>query len=251
MKLGAIYNVWDGCELLKGSMACMQKEVDCYAIVYQDVSNFGEAYDPYEEIMEAIPIGKTVKLIKFTPTIWTGFGNEIQKRNIGIDVLREMECTHFLHVDVDEYYECFSATVFEYMKEGLPGSVCPIYTYFRKPTWRLENLDGYFVPFIHELRPDTIAGGSGRYPFYCDPTRVINQNQVAKLESPMHHFSWVRKDIERKARNSSAGQHGNKLQGLLLDYHSAELLNSPEGYVIKDMGGQKIKVVPNLFGIIE
>lgn len=252
MRLAAIFNLFDGCELLEGVLKCLNGHVDVYIFLYQKVSNFGEHYNPIFEISEAwrsVKQKKSIQVIwEYLPAEFGGFSNEIKKRNIGIDIARDHGCTNFLHVDCDEYYEDFAALKKEYIDSGYAGSVCPIYTYFKKPTWRLENLDGYFVPFIHELHSDTKAGRSS-YPFYCDPTRVINQPNVIKLSQPMHHFSWVRNDIERKARNSSAGQSGNKLKGLLDDYHSPELEAHPDGYIIKDMGGQKIKIVPDLFGI--
>lgn len=255
MKLAAIYNLWDGIELLEGSLKTIMEHVDVFIFVYQKKSNFGEDYDPEKEIMAATKIllqrskgGFIHSYFIFDPTIWEGSTNEKKKRNIGLDIARENECTHFFHIDCDEYFEDFSALKKEYEASGHAGSVCPIYTYFKHPTWRLENLDGYFVPFIHELHEDTKAGMSS-YPFYCDPTRVINCSSVVKLSQPMHHFSWVRKDIQRKARNSSAKAFGNKLQGLLQDHSILQNDLQAEGYAIKDMGSQKLKIVPNLFGI--
>ncbi len=46
MKLAAIYNVWDGVELLKHSIASIKQDVDLIIIVYQDISNFGEEFNP-------------------------------------------------------------------------------------------------------------------------------------------------------------------------------------------------------------
>lgn len=247
-KLAAIYNLWDGCELLEGSMKCVKDHVDYFIIVYQEVSNFGEAYNPYEDILKAMPTGVTTRFVKYQPALGhIGSVNEANKRNAGIDAARSLNCTHFLHLDCDEYYEDFGALKEEYLQSGHEGSVCPLFTYFKSPILRLENMDGYFVPSIHELNPETQAGRSS-YPFYTDPTRVINCSDVVKLSQPMHHFSWVRDDIERKARNSSAGQYGNRLKGLLADYHSPDL---GEGYAIKDMGGQKLKIVPDIFGLLK
>lgn len=244
-KLACIVNAWDGEELLRGAIDTVRNDVDLFIVVYQDISNFGEFYVPQFDFSGI----DNVIQVKYIPIIADGgLQNEIKKRNIGLEVAKENDCTHFFHMDVDEFYEDFAEAKKEFIESGHAGSVCPIYTYFKRPIWRLENLDGYFVPFIHELHLDSKVGRSS-YPFYCDPTRVVNQSDVTKLSWPMHHFSWVRKDIERKARNSSAAAFGNKLKGLLDDYHSEELEAHPEGYVIKDMGGQKIKIVPDIFGL--
>jgi len=50
MKLAAIYNVWDGVELLHGSIECIKDHVNQIIIVWQNVSNIGEIYDPMPEM---------------------------------------------------------------------------------------------------------------------------------------------------------------------------------------------------------
>lgn len=250
MKLAAIYNVWDGIELLGGSMKCLEGHIDQLIIVYQVTSNFGEKYDPLKDIISCVPKSIPVKIIKYEPDISIGgLQNETLKRNIGLDHARALGCTHFLHLDCDEYYQDFGQVKNEFISSNANGSVVRIYTYFKKPTWRLENYEGYFVPFIHELLGHTKSGRSS-YPYYCDPTRTINEGNVVCLSSqPMHHYSWVRNDIKRKARNSSASPFGNKLQGLLDDYFSPQLESDPENYIIKDLGNQRLKIVPDHFAI--
>jgi len=253
-RLAAIYNVWDGEELIRGSIDCIKDYVDKIIIVWQDVSNFGEAYDPMPNLKFPFEIDKKVIHYRYEPTFGIGGAqNEVKKRNIGLEIAYNYDCTHFFHIDVDEYYQDFKSLKAEYFNSGKIGSACRIYTYFKKPTWRLENMDGYYVPFIHELEEGTRAGNSS-YPLYCDPTRTVTYSEqcfvddILVMSQPMHHYSWIRKDIGRKARNSSASPYGNKLKGLLDDYH---LLNdsNAEGYVINDMGGQRLKIIDNLFGI--
>lgn len=248
MKLAAIINLWDGEELLAPALARMGNHVDLFIIVYQVISNFGEPHSPMNDFMLASVPGN-FRLAKYFPDVGAGgFENERRKRNMGLDIAREHECTHFLFVDCDEFYQDFGKAKEDYEASEFNGSVCPILTYFGRPTYRLENYDGYFVPFIHKLNPDTKAGMTS-YPFWCDPTRVVNESDVILLTHPMHHYSWIRKDIQRKARNSSAGQHGNKLRGLLDDYDKVMAMDDPTGHVIKDMGGQRLVVVDDLFNL--
>lgn len=245
MKLAAIYNVWDGVELLRGSVKCIKDHVDVFIVVWQDVSNYGEQYSPLADIAGDTfsGVGHKVVNVKYYPVVGAGMFNEKKKRNIGLDVARANGCTHFLHLDCDEYYEDFGAAKEFYIKSGKAGSVCSLYTYFKHPTLRFENKDGYFVPFIHELKPDTQAGFR-HYPFYVDPTRRINESDVIELPVTMHHMSWVRKDIERKCRNSSAKEN-IEVGTMLLDYHSPEV---GPGYYVQDYD-QKLTLVPNVFSI--
>jgi hypothetical protein len=242
MKLAAIYNLWDGVELLRGSMKCMDSEVDLFIIQYQNISNFGESYSPLP--LDLTGIKTPVILSEYFPvTIPCGAKNETRKRNHGLYIASVANCTHFLHVDCDEYYKDFAKAKQEYINSGKSGSVCKIYTYFKKPTIRFENEDNYFVPFIHELKRETTSGVS-QYPFYVDPTRRINQTDIAVLDIHMHHFSYVRNDIERKIRNSSAKSNIEK-SGLLNEYNS-EVGN---GSIIKGYHNQKLIEVENYFGI--
>jgi hypothetical protein len=241
MKLAAIYNVWDGAELLSGSMQCLADHVDVFIIVWQDVSNFGEPYNPLPDIdFSGI---KSLILQKYEPQSTSGSKNERAKRNIGLDIAKREGCTHFLHVDCDEYYPDFGKAKELFISSGLQGSVCKMFTYFKLPTLRLASEDNYFVPFIHELRPET-AAGVANYPFYVDPTRKINVEKVGELPVIMHHFSWVRRNIERKARNSSAKKNIEN-SFLLADYYSEEV---GEGFYVRDYQ-QKLISVENLFGI--
>lgn len=221
-------------------MNSIKKEVDLFIIVYQDVSNFGENYNPIPDMrLEEF----NCVLIKYYPTQMAGQWNEIQKRNLGLDAAKKNGCTHFIHLDTDEYYENFSSAKKLYVESGAEGSACRIFTYFKLPTLRFETEDGYFVPFIHKLLPETMAGNRD-YPFYVDRTRKINCKNVVLLPIHMHHFSWIRKDIERKCRNSSAKNNISK-GTMLSDYHNNGV---KEGFYVKDYDKELINV-ENIFNI--
>lgn len=240
-KLAAIYNVWDGLELLQGSINCIKEHVDLIVIVYQDISNFGEKGMTHPFLQDG------VEWIKYEPTVeWGGNLNERAKRNLGLDFARMNHCTHFLHMDCDEYYENFGAMKTAYLNAGHAGSVLRLKTYFKKPTFMFDTPEEYHVPFIHELKDDTKAGSSS-YKYYVDPTRAINEPDIIELPFFMHHFSWVRHDIMRKARNSSANVNNRLVRNeqIFKDYNSPDL---GEGYHVANWN-RKIKVVPDIFGL--
>lgn len=205
MKLAAIYNAWDGVELLPGSIKCLYKHVDEIIIVWQDVSNFGEKYSPHAEMADSlIPYLSKITFIKYDPIIDMGGSmNERAKRNLGLDLAKKKFCTHFLSIDVDEYYKNFELYKSMFIESGQKGSACRLQTYFKKPTLMFSSPEDYYVPFIHAMDEETKCGTSS-YKFYVDPTRTVNESDVVELPFFMDHFSWCRKDIERKTRNSSA-----------------------------------------------
>lgn len=242
MKLACIYNVWDGVELLRGSMLCRKNDVDLFIIVYQEISNFGEKYNPLPYI--DVDGFNNIVLIKYTPNSVEGTKNEIAKRNLGLNIAKENNCTHFLFSDCDEYFEDFKQAKDLYIKSAHGGSVCKILTYFQKPTLRFKNTDNYYVPFIHKLSTDTTAGVR-QYPYYVDPTRRVNEVSVINLKSIfMHHFSWVRRDIRMKVRNSSAKKNIEK-SNLIKDYFNSYL---KAGDIIKDYD-QVLVETKNIFNI--
>jgi len=243
-KLAAIYNCYDGVELLEKSIEQIYDHCDLIIIVYQTISNFGEQWSPLPEI-EHLSYDKTI-LVKYDPTIeWGGQLNERAKRNLGIDFARDNHCTHFIGMDVDEFYEDFGECKRLYFQSGAKGSVCRMQTYFKKPTLIFDRPEDYYVPFIHELNEDTRSGSSS-YKFYVDPTRAINQSDVIELPFFMHHFSWVRKDIMLKARNSSA-QGIIKNSVIMKDYNSSEL---GPGYFLANWNRTLVEV-SDRFGLSE
>lgn len=247
MRLIAIYNVWDGDELLVPSMKTIINHVDAIIILWQDVSNFGEKYRP-NVFSEEIDMLCKVYHLKYDPIIDMGGSmNERAKRNLGLNMARSLGGTHFIAMDCDELYEDFGAAKQMYIEleiaKQIEGSVCRLQTYFKEVTYQFDKPEDYYVPFIHKLNEDTKTGSSS-YPYYVDPTRAINTSKVVELPIFMHHFSWCRHNIMRKARNSSAKikiEKGN----ILRDYNSPDL---GEGYWLENFN-RKIKIVEDIFGL--
>lgn len=248
-KLAAIYNVFDGIEFLPGSMACLNDQVDLFIVVWQNVSNFGESFYEFSKLIApdsfaGIDIQK-VHLLRYDPRIEMGGSmNERAKRGMGLEAARIMGCTHFLHIDCDEYYEDFGEAKEEYLRAGSAGSVVRLWTYFKKTTLRVDKPEDYYVPFIHRLHELTNTGSSS-YPFWVDPTRTVNTSDVKLLEKTwMHHYSWVRKDIGLKVRNSSAKQ--NIKNGTMVDaWHSEQV---GPGFYVKDWQRTLVQV-EDIFGL--
>lgn len=240
MKLAAIYSVWDGEELLEGSIRQIREHVDIVILVVSSISNHKEEYfgGVYESLrLEGLGLADVVQT--WRPEIFIKpMRMESQKREFGLEVARLYGATHFLYMDCDEYYDSNqfknAKTAFSKRElKGIKGSVCSMYTYFKEPTLKLDPPEEYFVPFIHTLTLETRTGFSNGklidYPFYCDPTRRVNTMQVVDLSETvkMHHYSYVRKDLSRKIRNSSARSNIERTP-VVQDY-----ANAKEGYFLK------------------
>ena len=68
MKLGVSYNIFDGEELLEGSIKQIRQHVDHISVVYQVVSNFGNPCNP-----ELVPL---LERLKSEGLVDGGFINE-------------------------------------------------------------------------------------------------------------------------------------------------------------------------------
>jgi len=98
-KLAGIWNVWDGDEHLKRSIELIKPHLDVVIVVYQNVSNSGELYEP------TLP-HELIDLTNFyIPALTqTAQWNETIKRNIGLQTAKSVGCTHFIQMDCDEMY---------------------------------------------------------------------------------------------------------------------------------------------------
>ena len=82
--------------------------------------------------------------------------------------------------------------------------------------------------------------GSLRKGIDVDPTRSIKSSKATAMHIVMHHYSYVRKDISRKIKNSTARKNIER-SNILSDY-----LTAKEGNVLKDKN-KKLILVKNKF----
>ena len=157
-----------------------------------------------------------------------------------------MGATHYLLMDCDEYYpkEQFHLAKQILIINNYDSSACRLYTYYKQPNYRLNPIENYFVPFIHSIHRNLTED----YHVYADPTRVANGNNFYAFkenELMMHHFSWVRLDIEKKLRNSSANVNWReKIPEMVEQFYTFDLGDEMIPYP-----GHSIRQVDNPFDI--
>lgn len=261
MKLCAIYNVWGDEELIRHSIAKIEPLVDGVIVVYSYQSNFGEwcCAGYYDEFLRpGFSTWHQFEPSKNQDARW----NETNKRNFGLDKARELGYTHFIMMDADEFYlpEEFLKEKKRFENPKLMGLVCRVKCYFKSPTLTI-GYDTTLVPFIHKITPTLRFEFNKNYPFAwtyvdgvpfthskkirIDPTRSMNINDdVEWSEITMHHYSWVRKDVKKKIRNSTARQNIER-SSIVNDY-----LNAKEGYFCQ-FYGKTLEMSPNVFGLPE
>lgn len=255
MKLCAIYSVWDDWDLLKISVQNIQKVVDGVIIVWSEKSNYGEVSKPQMiAIWEECPYKTEFFTYQHEPSLHHPQHAETRKRNYGLAQAKALGFTHFITMDSDEFYdrhEFLAAKKYLNDNPHLNGLVVESYVYFKSPTLTIGK-DVTLVPHIHKLTPTIKHEFNKQYPFAwegkrirIDPTRSLSINSgVEMFECPMHHMSWIRKDPEKKIRNSTARANLQR-STILQDY-----LNADEGYFCQFYQKRLVRV-PNRFGIPE
>ena len=224
MRLGVSYNLFDGEELLEHSIRCIREKVDYISVVYQTVSNYGHACsdDLIDTLNRLKSMGLVDELQIYTPKMFSrdknnASYNELEKRNIGLNISRRNNCTHHMSIDCDEFYV---PEQFEYMKatfaEGdYDSAVCHYTNYYNDSIYKIdETHHEAYVSTIYRVNDDTAyTFRSKNSPVKIDPTRKTNnKNYIVfdRLEVEMHHMSMVRKDLRRKYMSSTYNKHGFK-----------------------------------------
>ena len=257
MKLAACINVWaDAVELLP---YCLQNLVKCgvdgIIIVWSEQSNYGEVAKGYLKLDDVCP-GPFPSLYFFQrePVFHHPINSETDKRNFALDHAKRLGFTHFLTMDQDEFYEPEKfKKIRNYIETtGVKGMVCPSNVYFKSPTLTIGR-DTTLVPFIHTIQPGIRHEFNRRYPYAwddrtirIDPTRSLNIISGVEYteEVVMHHYSYVRKDIQMKIRNSTA--KNNIQRSSILN----DLVDAKDGYYC-EFYRKRLMRCQNLFGIPE
>ncbi len=229
MCLGVTYSVWDGEELLEASLRSIRKNTDYINVVWQVDSWSGKrCSEGLEDLLKELKEKQLLDhYVLYTPQRTTAARNEKIKRQVGVDDLKKNQCTHFLIMDVDEFYiadELRRAKSF-IVEHQIEHSACGFYNYAIQPTYRRVDVAPFSVQFISKLKESTQLGTHNRYCI-IDPTRLSDFTGMKVYyfnTVQMHHMESIRNDLKEKFMNSSAFQ--NNGDALMEDYQSILEIN--------------------------
>ncbi len=222
MKLGISYNLFDGEELLEASINSVRDEVFHISVVYQTKSYYGDNASP--ELLSFLNRLKRQGLIDEIYLFDVDFAKpakhyyERQKRDIGLKIAKKSGCSHYLSMDVDEFYDKNQLRNAKnyILKNRIENSAVSVVEYLKKPEYKLLN--GYtfepvspynfYVPFIMKIKKFFPQKHNCKwYPCLVDPSRALNNNDKFYLfpiqDVVMHHMSTVRADLHKKYANSN------------------------------------------------
>ena len=127
-----------------------------------------------------------------------------------------------------------------------------MFTYYKNPTWRVDPVEDYCMPFIGKLYAHTQIIRHMHYPVRVDPSVQVSTLGQWHLfdqdEIMLHHFSMVRNDIQNKFRNAAASIRWgvDEVEMFLWEWDNAK-----PGDHINYFQGRKIIQVPDVFGLTD
>jgi len=213
-KFSVSYNVFDGVELLEDSINHIRDVVDHISIVFQSRSYWGNELSQKEiDIVNSlVERGLVDDLYMFENNNAIAIHqNQINKRNLGIELAKKAGCSHYMTVDCDEFYVTseFQMLLEFHRKNPELISYLPLDAYY-KDTKYMINPVGYmdgdlyvsgFFPVNYKLEMNYPLG------IKVDPTRKVGADVslirlFKKYDIKMHHLSYVRADIFQKVNNA-------------------------------------------------
>jgi hypothetical protein len=221
MKLGVSYIVFDGVELLEKSILQIRDHSDWISVIYQEKSWFGDKapnsmLPTITSLLDRGIINEIVKFEDFTPRATKTLTDiravkefERRKRQVGLRKSLDAGCTHYLCMDVDEFYVTsqFAQAKQLIIDNGYTATSAPFINYVNLPTIH-RGYDGNRVPFICKISE---LSNMGPYFFVkCDPTRGISNCSDKTIDFnrdiiTMHHMETVRKDLTLKYLSTTRG----------------------------------------------
>ena len=153
-KLALTINAFDASELLEPLITEIRDQVDHVAAIWQKKSYWGNpmAEEDREELNRLVKVGLIDELIEFKPNFAKySRAQECDKRNMGIELMKQKGASHILNIDADEFYD---ADQFRYAKgvinkRGYSITYCSYVNYYKDFEHYLVYPFRPLVPFIH------------------------------------------------------------------------------------------------------
>lgn len=249
MKLAALFTVYNGLEILESSVNAISPYVDGVICAYQNTSNKGEVNPYVGEFCEALGLD----CIEFVPDLTVNTKtNERTKHDMMLQAAKLRGYTHAILLATDHFYtpEQIKWAKADVAANDWDVTATAMHTYYKRPTWRVDPIEDYFMPFIIAIRPNTTIERVPSFPWKVDPSVQVNTCHHARLYTPdevlLHHYSMVRVDIQEKFRNAAASIRWKPEQ---VERFVSEFKNAKLGDQISYFKGRTLVETEYLFGV--
>lgn len=256
-KYGVSYNIFDGEELLKDSILQIRHLVEYISVVYQTESYWGnKCSDTLVELLNELKReGLIDDMVLYENKQYPiPHYNQINKRNIGLELSRKHYCTHHMTMDCDEFYvsEQFE-NILNWWYDEHPNIVgfADYNDYYKSPEFLIDKPHDTMVSMFFPIKNNNVQFVfEYPSPVLVDPTRRPNYDNYIIFEPSviqMHHMTLVRKNIDSKIRNAAKRLNYNNEAAIQkqIDYYNNWTEDNLQG--LNEWGFLKLKKVQPLF----
>ena len=211
LKWGISYSVYDGEELLEKSLRCIRNSADYINVVYQTKSWYNEpcSKDLLRVLQHCKNLGLIDELIEYKPQFHLSAGKqELNKRNLGLKYAKKANCDYFMPADTDEFYFDFELEKAKRIicLEDITNAYC-LQKQYKLPEKLIVKLPVNAVTLFSKINKFSRLKQNKNNIILIDPTRQIsrhiNKKAFVFLDIYTHHYSYLRRDLPKKIRNSS------------------------------------------------
>ena len=193
-KIGVSINLFDGYEFLEMNLRFLRNKVHHVNVVYQTVSNTGTVKNP--NVSNLVKYLSKMNLIdsfiQYVPeeNNSTLQDKEVEKRNIGLEALKNAGCNYILSADADELY--LPALFNEVANTDFDVYFAKIRTYYKYPEVFYDESAKFVIPFLQRINEDSKFSASNPRKHLLDATRILKHDSSIVLKGIVHHFSYIR-----------------------------------------------------------
>ena len=224
LKWGISYSVFDGEELLEDSLKSVRNNADYINVVYQMKSWYGD--DCSQNLLSTLEDlknkGLIDELIEYKPNYKKNAGKqEVEKRNLGLKYAKKAHCDFFMTMDCDEFYfenEMKNCKIF-IVNHNITNSFCKQIMYLN-PSQQIINMQLCYIALWSKINIFSKLKRLKDFIILVDPTRrvsrIFNFKPYVFYNINMHHYSYIRKNLSKKCKNSSNTElHSLNLQNFI------------------------------------
>lgn len=204
-KFGIVFNAFSGLELLKPALLNNRDQVDCIAVVYSEVSNYGKPGPEYMmDLLHDLKFQNLIDVlvkyeIKHPATEPQGhIDHMIAKRDLGRRTLAMQGCSHVQIRDCDEFYLKEDFEKAKNISTNSDITFAYIREFLKSPCYKAKNRSGFYVPFMQE---SLYPLGRTNLKYKVDPARKpLKVSTQTLIDIEMYHMTRVRFDKEEYNR---------------------------------------------------
>jgi len=200
IKVGVSYNSFYNVDVLKKSIESIINVVDYVCVIHQKKSFSGEigSYENEQLLLELQNYGYIDELVIYETEYTDKIDGMIDKRNLGLEKCKSVNCEYIMTLDNDECYNDrqLREEVNLMKLNNIDTLYSPIITYYKSDKYYFLE-DKLYVPSIYKI-DDRKYGRRIYSSVLSDPARKMVENKYLISRMYMHHLTYLENNFKEK-----------------------------------------------------